>query len=105
MKNYISLSGAALVAIVAAQSSSSPCSTTITPSYATPSVAPGYSARIIANGLTKPRGLIFDQSGHLLVIQQGYGLTSLSLNDNGGSCVSVASKKDIVRDTGVRTHV
>jgi hypothetical protein len=78
------------------------CSTTLSAKYPAPSLASGYAARIVAQGLTKPRGIIFDSSGHLLVVQQGYGLTSLSLNDGGGSCVTVGNKADIIKDSSVQ---
>jgi glucose/arabinose dehydrogenase len=77
------------------------CSVTLTASYPTPSVAAGFSARLIANGLTAPRGIIFDSQGHLLVVEQGSGIVALSLTDDGGDCLSVASKGTVVNDTSV----
>lgn len=77
------------------------CSVTLTASYPTPSVAAGFSARLIANGLTTPRGIIFDSQGHLLVVEQGSGIVALSLTDDGGDCLSVASKGTVVNETSV----
>src|SRR5215469_18146152 len=82
----------------------SSCSVTITASYPTPSVAAGYEARLIANGLTAPRGIIFDKQGHLLVVEQSSGIAGLTLADDGGACLSVVSKQTIIHDTTV-SHI
>jgi hypothetical protein len=83
-----------------AQSSSS-CSTTLTASYPAPSVALGYTVRLIANNLTRPRSIHFDKAGHLLVVEAGRAISALTLTDGGGSCLSVANKQTVVADTGV----
>lgn len=83
-----------------AQSSSS-CSVTLTASYPAPSLAPGYTARLVANNLTRPRSIHFDSAGKLLVVEGGSGITALTLTDGGGSCLSVANKQTVVADTGV----
>lgn len=80
------------------------CSVTLTASYPTPSVAAGFSARLIANGLTAPRGIIFDSQGHLLVVEQNSGIVALSLADDGGDCLSVSSKVTVINDTSVGQH-
>lgn len=69
--------------------------------YAAPSVAPGFAARLVANGLQSPRGIVFDKTGRLLVVQQGLGIQALTFDDGGGECVSVKSKDDVVRDVTV----
>jgi len=66
--------------------------------YPAPSVAPGYAARLVANGLQSPRSIVFDSKGRLLVVQQGLGIQALTFDDGGGECVSVKSKDDVVRD-------
>lgn len=80
---------------------SSTCSSALTPSYPSPSVAAGYTARIVANKLTKPRDILFDTEGNLLVVQAGKGITSLTFKDDGGPCLSVAQTRDVVLDSGV----
>ena len=78
------------------------CSTTLIPTNAIkPSVASGYRAALVATGLTTPRSIQFDRSGNLLVVEQGRGITSLQLDDNGGICVSVKSQKAVVEATTV----
>jgi len=100
------------LAFARAQTSSAPtCSTTLTPKNAAPSVASGWDARVVATGLTNPRGIIFDSSGHLLVVQQGKGIGSLSLTDNGGACVIAGHPSDVILDGtvsklyGLKPHI
>ena len=81
---------------------SSSCSATLTPTNSIKlSVASGYRAALVATGLTTPRGIQFDGSGNLLVVEQKMGLTSLHFEDNGGICVSVKSQKSVVEATTV----
>lgn len=91
---------ASLGDIASAQSSyasSSSCSATLTAKYPAPSVFSGYQARLVANNLTSPRGIKFDNAGNLLVVEQGKGVTALSFNDTNG-CVSVSSRKTVVSE-------
>ena len=89
--------------IVPAQGQLSPsCSTTLTPTHSIkPSIASGYHAALVATGLTDPRSLIFDNAGNLLVVQAGAGIESLQLQDDGGVCLSVKSKKTVVQASTV----
>ena len=81
----------------------SSCSTTLTPTKSIkPSIASGYRAALVATGLTDPRSLQFDNAGNLLVVQAGAGIESLQLQDDGGTCVSVKSKKTVVQASAVR---
>ncbi|KAL2353962.1 hypothetical protein BJ546DRAFT_88896 [Cryomyces antarcticus] len=104
-RSIAALTSAASSVGVLAQStaSTSACSTSITPSYAAPSVAAGYEARLIATNLTKPRSVLFDANGNLLVVQQGKGIVSLNLTDNGGACLSVGTSHDVILDSSL-TH-
>ncbi|KAL2187357.1 soluble quino protein glucose dehydrogenase [Thermothelomyces heterothallicus CBS 203.75] len=72
---------------------------TLTPAYSPPVVAKGWKAQLIATGLTRPRGIKSDSNGGLLVVEQGVGLTHLTLNDNGGTCVSVAKNVSVIEDS------
>jgi glucose/arabinose dehydrogenase len=91
----------ALAPVRAQTSSAAACSSTIAPKYAAPSVAAGWEAKVIASGLTKPRGIIFDARDHLLVVQQGKGVSSLQLTDDGGSCVLAGKARDVIADETV----
>ncbi|KAK0878337.1 hypothetical protein LTR87_007875 [Friedmanniomyces endolithicus] len=102
--NIIAYTAATLLTGAAAASSSTTavaasCSSTLTASYAAPSVASGYVARLVANNLTKPRGIKFDSNGALLVVEQDVGITALTLADAGQGCLSVASRKTVINDT------
>lgn len=82
---------------VASQTS---CSS-LAPKNPNPSVAPGYKAQVIANGFTRPRSIIFDKSGNLLVLEGGVGVTALKLKDDGGLCLSVQSKSVVIANTSL----
>ncbi|KAF2453974.1 hypothetical protein BDY21DRAFT_292223 [Lineolata rhizophorae] len=86
-----------------AQSSSSPtdCSSSLTASYAAPSVASGFAARLVAQDLDRPRSIRFDSAGNLLVVEQGRGgVTGLRLRDSGegAACVEVDERVDVTED-------
>ena len=57
--------------------------------------------QVVATGLNKPRGIIFDTKGNLLVVEQGKGLTSLTLKDEGGACLSVADTNTVIDESSV----
>ncbi|KAF6218477.1 hypothetical protein HO133_005826 [Letharia lupina] len=67
----------------------------------TPVAAPGYHFSVVANGLTKPRSIQFDDAGNLLVLQVGKGIVSLQLDDAGGACVWAPSKQTIISNTAL----
>jgi glucose/arabinose dehydrogenase len=96
------VAAALLAARIRAQSDSSSasaaCSPTLTADYAAPSVASGYTVRLIATGLTSPRGIKIDTEGNLLVVEEGVGITALRLNNGSGSCVNVASQDTVISD-------
>ena len=64
------------------------------PKY-TLNTATGWTANGFANGLTSPRGMIFDKAGHLLVVQSGVGIMAYTLNLDG----SAASSKNVLNYT------
>ncbi|QIX02148.1 hypothetical protein AMS68_007665 [Peltaster fructicola] len=75
----------------------SSCSATLTASYAAPSVASGYTAMLVAQNLTKPRGIKFDSAGNLLVVEQNVGISVLT--PNSGDCPGFSSRKRIITDS------
>ena len=66
-----------------------------------PVLANGWESKLVVNGLSKPRGIRFDTSGNLLVIQQGAGLIHLAFNDGGSTCLDLAKKTFLVNSTDV----
>lgn len=81
-------------------SAATSCSTTLTPSIK-PSVASGYQVALVATGLTKPRSIQFDSLGNLLVVQSGQGIANLVFQDDGGTCLSVKSKREVLKKDDV----
>ncbi|KAL8801406.1 MAG: hypothetical protein Q9182_004470 [Xanthomendoza sp. 2 TL-2023] len=79
------------------------CVSALKPSYPAPALAPGYAAQLIATNLTKPRGLSFDKNGHLLVVEQGVGITSLLINEQDGDCVTVSNNVELIKNANL-TH-
>ncbi|KAF2837424.1 soluble quino protein glucose dehydrogenase [Patellaria atrata CBS 101060] len=65
-------------------------------------MASGYQSRVILNGLRTPRGIIFDNEGNLLVVEQGgAGVRYIKLTDNGGINVCVQSSKQLINDAAL----
>lgn len=77
------------------------CSNNPNVTYPAPVAASGWEYRLIANGLTRPRGIAFDADGGLLVVQSGVGLTHLTLDDGGGTCLAVTSNTTLISDPTV----
>lgn len=90
-----------LLGVVAAQSSSASCAA---PSgNIRPSVASGYSLQVVASGIASPRGLAFDDQGHLLVVSQGAGsITSYTVDESNG-CTTLGNNVTTV-DVGFQLN-
>ncbi|ORY12779.1 soluble quino protein glucose/sorbosone dehydrogenase [Clohesyomyces aquaticus] len=74
---------------------------TINPAWQ-PTFAPGYSGRVVMNGLQYPRSLIFDCNGNMLTTEGGgYGVRYIQLTDNGGTDVCVKSSKQLIKDSSI----
>jgi hypothetical protein len=89
-----------LLNLTVANGQAATCPETLAPKNGAPVLAPGFQARLIANGLKQPRGLVVDSAGHLLAVQSNVGITSFTLAETNG-CVSVASKGVIASTVGV----
>ena len=74
------------------------CSQTLVPTRSIqPVVASGYQVALVATGLAKPRSIHFDTEGNLLVVEADTGgISALTLNDQGGICLSVSSKATVL---------
>jgi len=68
----------------------------LSPSYPAPVVASGWQSRLIAQGIKSARGLTLDNAGALLVAQQGVGVTRITFEDNGGTCLVLSSASMLV---------
>ncbi len=88
-----------------AASAAGSCPTVLTSSdYDAPVVGSGYTAQLVVTGLTKPRGLIFDKSGALLVVESGVGITRIQFNDKGGTCLLKDQSSALIRDNSVSAN-
>jgi glucose/arabinose dehydrogenase len=65
------------------------------PKYAAPVVAKGFTARVVISGLTRPRGMIFDSEGNLLVVQNRKEITAFRMT-NAGGCVKTAGQRTVL---------
>lgn len=99
---FATLFGCLVSNVNGATASASACSTSLTPTNSIqPTVASGYQMALIATGLTKPRSMQFDSAGNLLVVQQGTGIVNLVLQDEGRTCLSVKSSKNVIENKSV----
>lgn len=91
MKTSLAAAIPLLATLASAQSSCASPSGSIKPT-----IASGYSLQVVASGLAKPRGIAFDDQGHLLVVQQGDGIiTSHTVNEQNG-CVTLGDSMTVV---------
>lgn len=79
------------------------CPITLQPAYPQPVVASGYASRLIASNLTRPRSLLFDASGKMLVLEARTGIRRMGFTDHGSTCVEVTENNVVIKDTSVRT--
>lgn len=82
------------------------CPTVLTSSsYDKPVVGSGYTAQLVVTGLTRPRGIMFDSSGALLVVESGVGITRLTFNDNGGTCLVKNRSTSLISHSSVSSDL
>ncbi|KAL8392123.1 hypothetical protein RB595_002349 [Gaeumannomyces hyphopodioides] len=73
------------------------CSNALTPSYGSPVLGAGWTAQLVATGLSDPRGIVLDGSGGLLVVEQGRGIRRITFKDDGnGACLGVDKNQTVV---------
>lgn len=101
MNKLFSLLVYLLMQLLQRRTAAQTCSNKLNVTYPAPVAASGWEYRLIANGLTRPRGITFDVDGGLLVVQSGVGLTHLTLDDDGGTCLTVTSNKTLIADPNV----
>ena len=82
-------------------SSPSACPSVLVPDYQKPVVGAGWTAQLVVQGLRRPRGIIFDDKGALLVVQNGGGILHIQFEDQGGTCLFVKETKNLTTDEDV----
>jgi hypothetical protein len=85
-------------------SAQSACQTVLVPTYTPPAVAPGWQAQLVSAGLTKPRSILFDSTGALLLVESGKGISRITFTDNGGTCLQVTKSSLLVANPSVRLY-
>jgi glucose/arabinose dehydrogenase len=73
---------------------------TTTSSAAPASCAPGFRVQLAAANLERPRSLLFDAAGALLVVEQRQGIRRLSVREEGG-CVKAQALERVISDASV----
>ena len=97
--NFSRIAAAFLILVLPALAQS--CDVEIQPDYGAPVAHGGWEYRIIANGLQRPRGIVVDSHGALLVVDSGVGIKRLVLDDKGGTCFSVSEQSTLVERSEV----
>lgn len=88
--------------LASAQSSASQCKiNSLKTSYPAPVAADGWSYRLVATELSRPRGILFDTDGALIVVDTGVGLVHLELEDQGRTCLRVRKKTVLLENEDV----
>lgn len=88
----------------ATSSSPSACPTVLTPDYQAPVVGGGWTAQLAVTGLKRPRSIIFDENGALLIVQGGTGIQHVTFNDQGGTCLFVKETKNLIENSDVSSR-
>lgn len=69
--------------------------------YPAPVAADGWSYCLVASNLTRPRGILVDTEGGLIVVDRGVGLVHYKLREKDGDCFEVDETKTLVDDEDV----
>lgn len=87
--------------VVAVAVAATCASNTLETDYPAPVAANGWTYRLIAKDLSRPRGILFDNEGGLIIVDSGAGLVHLKIKDDGGSCLSVEEKTTLLETDDV----
>lgn len=74
---------------------------TLETSYPAPATDSNWNYSITANELRRPRGILFDSEGALVVIDSGNGIIHFELDDEGGTCLQVKKKTTLLKKNNV----
>lgn len=90
-----------LISIVAGQDSNSCSINDLKTSYPAPVTADGWAFRLVASDLSRPRSILFDTNGALLVVEQRKGIVHLVFEDQGETCLTVRKQTTILENDEV----
>lgn len=94
----------ALLSFARAQTATERVTCNLKPSYPAPVLSDGWSAQLVYTGLESPRGILFDASGNLLLVEQGKGVAHLTFKDGESTCLEVSNKTDLIQSQDVRSY-
>lgn len=98
---HLTTLGAALLLPSLAFAQSSSCG--LAPSSGIrPSIASGYTYQVVATGLARPRGILIDSEGNLLVVERGKGAVTAHTLEEEDGCVSIATSTNVTDGFDVR---
>lgn len=66
-----------------------------------PQAAPGVRFKVLANDLNRPRGIVTDSKGNLLVVESGNGIRRIVLNAGAGIDTCVSSSTQLVAESSL----
>ncbi|CAM1506504.1 Fc.00g061450.m01.CDS01 [Cosmosporella sp. VM-42] len=89
---------ALLTVSVSVSAADSNCTNSLQVSYPAPVAADGWAYQLVATNLTRPRGILFDTEGGIIIVDSTVGLVHFTLKDDGGTCVEVDEKKTLVEN-------
>jgi glucose/arabinose dehydrogenase len=101
LKHLFGLASVVLTAKAQSSSTAAPCPSSIAPAHGAPSVAPGFRVQVVANNLRDPRSLQFDSAGGLLVVEQGHGISRLTLTGDGACVRQTGATQSVVENDKV----
>ncbi|KAF4595796.1 glucose/sorbosone dehydrogenase [Ophiocordyceps camponoti-floridani] len=82
-----------------APEASGACPGKLQPEYSAPVAAAGWNYRLVARRLQRPRSLLFDSAGRLLVLDAGVGVLAMEVSEGSGetsACVVVSRPRLVV---------
>ncbi|KAF9763084.1 hypothetical protein IL306_003251 [Fusarium sp. DS 682] len=87
----------AIITLLISSASAQECNfKTLKTPYPAPVTADNWNYSIIANELRRPRGILFDSEGALIIIDSGNGIIHFELEDEGGTCLQVRKKTTLL---------
>jgi hypothetical protein len=66
-----------------------------------PQMDTGWTSTLLINGLKNPRGMVFDQLGNMLVVEQGGGVAQIKFMELSCGYVCAVSSKSVLADSTV----
>ncbi|CAG8958750.1 hypothetical protein HYFRA_00011594 [Hymenoscyphus fraxineus] len=89
------------LSLATAQAGSSRVTCNLKPPHPAPVTHDGWSAQLVTTDLNSPRSMIWDTKGNMIMADWGPGITHLTFNDGGGTCLEVAKKTVLIMNNNL----